>query len=61
MMTQLMFLHYIYNEDDNSLFRVFLITLENNPEKNDWILAVKKTLETLDNHLDFDQLKQATR
>ena len=61
MMRQLMFLHYILNEDDNSLIRRFLNTQVKNPGKNDWIITVKKTLETLDIHLDFDQIKQATR
>jgi hypothetical protein len=61
MMRQLMFLHYILNEDDNSLIRRFFNIQERNPGKNDWILTAKKTLETLDIYLDFDQIKQATR
>ena len=56
-----MFLHYILNEEENSLIRRFLNTQEKNPGKNDWVLTVKKTLETLEIYLDFDQIKEATR
>ena len=61
MKRQLMFLHYILNEEENSLIRRFLNTQEKNPGKNDWVLTVKKTLETLEIYLDFDQIKEATR
>jgi hypothetical protein len=55
------FLHYSLNQDENSLITRFFITQEINHGRNDWILTVKKTLETLEIHLDFDQIKQATR
>ena len=61
MMRQLMFLHYILNEEEHSLIKRFFNTQEMNPGKNDWVLTVKETLEILEIHLDFDQIKQATR
>ena len=43
------------------MVRRFLNTQEKNPGKNYWVLTVKKTLETLEIYLDFDQIKEATR
>jgi hypothetical protein len=61
MMRQLMFLHYILSEDEQSLIKRFFDVQARNPGKNDWVLTMRKNLESLEIHLYFDQIKMATK
>ena len=54
MSRRLMFLHYILNEDKNSLIYRFLQAQIKNPVKDDWILTVMENLEELDIYLDLE-------
>ena len=59
-MRQLIFLHYILNEEEDSLIRKVFEAQVKNPGENDWILDVRQNLKKLEIFLDFDQIKMAT-
>ena len=55
---RLMFLHYILNEDENSLVNTFFKVQNSNPLKGDWILTVKDDLKILKlNTYNFDNIR----
>ena len=54
MSRRLMFLHYILNEEKNSLIYKFLQAQIKNPVKDDWILTVMENLEELDIYVDLE-------
>ena len=56
MSRRLMFLHYILNEDKESLVYKFLQAQIQNPVKNDWILTVQENFEELSIYLDLDEI-----
>ena len=51
------FLHYILNEDKESLIHRFFITQMKNRKKNDWVSTVLNDLKTLDMKLEMGQIK----
>ena len=61
MSRRLMFLHYMLNEDTNSLVHNFLQTQINDPVKNDWIYTVREDLEELEIGLDFETIKELSK
>jgi hypothetical protein len=61
MMRQMTFLHYILKENKNYLIRRFFITQASNRGKNDWVLTIRKNLEYLEIHLDFDQIEMSSK
>ena len=54
MSRRLMFLHYILNEEKNSLIYKFLQAQIKKPVKDDWILTVMENLEELDIYVDLE-------
>ena len=54
---RLMFLHYILNEDTESLIHKCFDVQKRKPCKNDWILSVYEDLEDLQIMIDFEQIK----
>ena len=57
---RLMFLHYILNEEKDSLIHRCFDAQTKKPCKNDWILSVYEDLEELDIKLDFEGIKNQT-
>ena len=61
MARRLMFLHYILNEDDNSLiFRCFKVQ-NRKPCKDDWCEQISQDMEYLDIFLTQEQIKMSSR
>ena len=54
---RIMFLHYILNEDGDSLISRFFKAQVTNPMKNDWCESVRETLKDLNILLTFSQIK----
>ena len=54
---RIMFLHYILNEDSDSLINKFFKAQETNPIKNDWCESVREALKDLNILLTFSQIK----
>ena len=53
MARQINFLHYILNENKDSLLQNFFKAQEKSPVKGDWVLRVKKDLEELGLNMTF--------
>ena len=53
-----MYLHYLLNENANSLISKFLKTQMENPSKQDWIKTVEKDLVFLDIFLSYEDIKE---
>ena len=50
-----MFLHYLLNEDENSLVYKFLKVQDMNPSRNDWTVTVRKDLKFLNLSENFEE------
>ena len=61
MSRRLMFLHYILNEEDNSLIKQVLQEQIKDPVKNDWILTVREDLEELEIGVDFKDIEELSK
>ena len=57
---RLMFLHYILNEEPESLIHQCFDAQKDNPCRNDWILTVQEDLEELEIMLEFEEIKTLT-
>ena len=57
---RLMFLHYILNEEPDSLIHQCFDAQRNKPCRNDWILTVQEDLEELEIMLEFEEIKTLT-
>ena len=57
MSRRLMFLHYILNEDENSLISQFYNCQAKQPIKGDWCTTVMENMEELEIMLKVDQIK----
>ena len=57
----LMFLYYLFNEDEKSLINRFLKIQMENPSKQDWIHSVETDLEFLDIFLSYDDIKELSK
>ena len=55
------FLHYILNEDENSLIYKFLMAQSKNPGKNDWVTTVNEDLKKLDIQLNFEGIRKTSK
>ena len=58
---RLTFLHYILNEEEDSLIHKFFTAQCKHPVKGDWVLTVKQDLEDLNINLSFDQIKNTSK
>ena len=61
MTRRLMFLHYILNEDDQSLVSRFFQAQNSQPYKDDWSAQVCEDLQVLEIHLTLEQIKKSSR
>ena len=57
MSKRLTFLHYILNEEENSLIHEVFTAQCNNPVKGDWVLTVQENLNELDIKMTFLEIK----
>ena len=55
------FLHYILNENEDSLLQNFFEAQEKSPVKGDWVLRVKKDLEELELNLTFLEIARTPK
>ena len=55
------FLHYILNENEDSLLQNFFEAQEKSPVKGDWVLRVKKDLEELGLNLTFLEIARTQK
>ena len=55
------FLHYILNENEDSLLHNFFEAQLKSPVKGDWVLRVKKDLEELEINLTFLEISQTSK
>ena len=58
---RLMFLHYILNEDKNSIIYKCFEAQKKNPCRNDWINTVEEDLANLDIGLSFDDIQTLSK
>ena len=58
MKRRILFLHYILNEDGNSILNRFLVAQVRSQKKNDWIYQVQNDLKKLNLNQDMEILKQ---
>ena len=58
MRRRLIYLKYILNRNETSLFKNFLYTQMENPRKKDWITKVKQDLENLDIRLTMKEIEE---
>ena len=56
-----MFLHYLLNENEQSLLYKFLMAQDRNPTRNDWTITVRKDLQLLNLGENFEEIKQMSR
>ena len=56
-----MFLHYVLNEEKDSLISRVLKAQTENPSKNDFILGVQKDLEHLEIHLSLEDIQSLSK
>ena len=56
-----MFLHYLLNENEQSLLYKFLMAQDRNPTRNDWTITVRKDLQFLNLGENFEEIKQMSR
>ena len=61
MSRRLLFLHYILNEDDQSLIYKFYRAQESKSNSNDWCRTVQENLEFLEIMLTSDQIKMCSK
>ena len=61
MTRRIMFLHYILNEEEDSLINRVLQAQIKVPTKNDFILGVEEDLEELDIHLSLEDIKNLSK
>ena len=61
MSRRLMFLHYLLNEENDSLVHKVLQEQMRSPAKNDWILVVQENMEELDIGLDLETIKTLSK
>ena len=61
MSRRLNFLHYILNEEEDSLLRRFFEAQISNPVKGDWVVTVKKDLEDLGINQTFLEFAQMSK
>ena len=61
MSRKLNFLHYILNEDEDSLIHKFFTAQCRNPVKGDWVMTVKEYLSDLDINMTFEQMKSMSK
>ena len=57
MLRKIMYLHYILNEEENSLIYRVLQAQVRNPVKGDWTLGVTKILEDLEIELELEEIR----
>ena len=57
---RLMFLHYILNEEPESLIHQCFDAQKDKPCRNDWVLTVQEDREELEIMLEFDEIKTLT-
>ena len=55
------FLHYILNEEEDTLIQKFFSAQNEYPAKGDWVVTVKQDLTDLDINLSFDQIKNTSK
>ena len=58
---RLMFLHYILQEDENSLISRIFWTQVNKPIKNDWAVLIREDLNELNISESFQQIKRYSK
>ena len=58
---RLMFLHYILNEDENSLIFKFFQAQIQNPLPGDWVLTVEQDLHILNLNFNLQSIKCLTK
>ena len=61
MIRKILFLHYLLNEEKDSLISRVLKAQIENPSKNDFILGVQKDLEHLEIHLSLEDTQSLSR
>jgi hypothetical protein len=61
MSRRLHFLHYILNEDENSMLRMFFFQQVNDPKEGDWCLTIKDDMEVLDLCFTLDQIQSMSK
>ena len=61
MARRLNFLHYILNEDEDSLIRRVLTAQLSDPVKGDWITTVLSDLESLKINLSMEEIQMSTK
>ena len=61
MSRRLNFLHYMLNEDEDSLIRSVLIAQIENPTNGDWITTALEDLKTLDINLKLDEIQRSSK
>ena len=58
---RLMFLHYILQEDEESLLFSFLLAQMEDPKDGDWLLTVKNEIEELKLDVALSEIKQMSK
>ena len=61
MSRRLNFLHYMLNQDEDSLIRSVLFAQIENPVNGDWITTVLEDLKTLEIHLSLDEIQRSSK
>ena len=61
MKRRILFVHYILNENENSILHRFFKTQLKNKHKKDWVTQVQDDLSKLDICQDLESLKQWKR
>ena len=57
MIRRILFLHYLLNEEEESLVNRVLVAQAESPSKNDFIVGVQKDLENLEIYLGLEDIK----
>ena len=57
---RLMFLHYLLNEDDDSMINKFLMSQTRSPCKNDWTKTIEKDLNFLEIYLSYEEIRNCS-
>ena len=55
---RILFLHYILNEDDNSLIKKFLMKQKESKKSKDWINQVLSDIKELNLEVDFEDIRK---